>query len=483
MYWADRIAQDIINSGKYKPYHVDDMFTPSGFAHAGSLRGPLIHDLIYKALKGKDVDVEFTYIFNDFDPIDGLPRELEKSFSKYLGLPLKNAPSPDAKLAENFADYFANDFKAVLNGLGVAPTFLSSWEMYHKGKFDEVIKEALDNAEIIQDIYQRVSGSKKREMGWLPLQVICEECGRLGTTRVHDWDGETIGYKCEPELVRWAQGCGNGGRVSPFGGNGKLPWKVDWPAHWKVLGVTIEGAGKDHASAGGSLDIARELCKKVFNYPEPYSFGYEFFLVGGKKMASSKGLGIQARDLTQVLPPELIRFLVSRTDYRQAINFDPVDANTIPKLFDDFDKWVGKRDTPRFKDIVNMLQMGAKSKDLEKPTVKQRLPYAKIWLERFASEEDKFQMTEEIPEEAKNLSEKQKEFLAKVITLLEREESPEKLQEELYLAAKDVGLSSGDAFAAIYLVMMGKTHGPKAGWFLFQYSKEEVVKRFQEAIQ
>jgi len=38
--------------------------------------------------------------------------------------------------------------------------------------------------------------------------------------------------------------------ISPYGGNGKLPWKVDWAAHWKVVGITIEGAGKDHASKG-----------------------------------------------------------------------------------------------------------------------------------------------------------------------------------------------------------------------------------------
>jgi lysyl-tRNA synthetase class I len=26
-------------------------------------------------------------------------------------------------------------------------------------------------------------------------------------------------------------------------------WKVDWAAHWKAIGITVEGAGKDHMSA------------------------------------------------------------------------------------------------------------------------------------------------------------------------------------------------------------------------------------------
>ena len=50
MYWADKIASEIIKSGKHKPFWVDDMKTPSGRMHVGSLRGVIIHDLIYKAL-------------------------------------------------------------------------------------------------------------------------------------------------------------------------------------------------------------------------------------------------------------------------------------------------------------------------------------------------------------------------------------------------------------------------------------------------
>ena len=191
MYWADRVAKEIIDSGKFKPFWVDDMFTPSGFAHIGSLKGPLVHDLIYKALKHAGQDTTFSFIINDFDPIDGLSQELEKDFSKYLGFPLKNAPSPKVGF-DSFADFFADDFKKVLESLGVKPTYYSSWDLYHEGKFDEAIKIALDNAEKIQDIYKQVSGSKKKEAGWLPLQVICEKCGRLGTHRVHDWGGKNV---------------------------------------------------------------------------------------------------------------------------------------------------------------------------------------------------------------------------------------------------------------------------------------------------
>ncbi len=520
MFWADRIAKEIIDAGRHKPYWVDDMFTPSGYAHIGSLRGPLVHDIIYRALIDAGEKVVFTYVFNDFDPIDGLPSDLMQAHASSLGLPLRTAPSPDPKY-KSFAEFFAADFKQVFQMLGMSATFLSSWDMYQEGKFNEVIKEALDHAEVIQDVYQSVSGSKKREKGWLPLQVICEKCGKLGTTRVHDWNGSTVEYTCEPSMVSWAQGCGHTGRVSPFDGRGKLPWKVDWPAHWKVMGVTIEGAGKDHSSAGGSRDIARQLCKKVFNYPEPYNMPYEFFLIGGKKMSSSKGLGLKARDLTSLLPPSVGRFLFTRTDYRQAIEFDPMGTMAIPDLFDEYDRcWQAynqggdenlsrafelsqidetpkkspKMLIPRFRDVANYIQQP--SIDLQKKyeeikgglltleehkLLREREDYARIWVGTYAPSQYKMQMIKSLLPDVASLTVKQKEYLQKVSTLLKAIINPTELQFALYNLAKDLQIDAKEAFAGIYLAFLGKPSGPRAAWFLLQYPKDDVIKRLEEA--
>ena len=37
------------------------------------------------------------------------------------------------------------------------------------------------------------------------------------------------------------------------------------------------------------------------------------------------------------------------------------------------------------------------------------------------------------------------------------------------------------AFKEIYLIFLGKDHGPKAGWFLASLSREFVLRRLQEA--
>lgn len=521
MHWADKIAKEIIASGKFKPYWVDDMKTPSGFAHIGSMLGPMIHSSIFRALKTAGWEAILTYVFNDFDPADELPGILKETLEGHQGKALKMIPSPDENF-ENLADFLANDLKKTLSYLGFEARYISSWELYHKGEFDEVIRLALDNSEKIQEIYQKVSGSAKKESGWLPFQVICEKCGKLGTTKVTAWDGEKVIYKCEPHLVTWAEGCGHQGSVSPFGGNGKLPWKVDWAAHWKVIGVTIEAAGKDHASAGGSYDIAMTICREVFKYPEPFRLPYEFILIGGKKMSSSKGLGLKAHDLVKILPAAVARFLFISADITEQSNFDPIGTMAIPDLFDGYDKaWqaydkngdeklartyelsqidkVPEKEkgffAPRFRDIANYLSQGLTQKEvLEKITaekdgklddsetgiLEERMKYAEYWLENYSPNEYRFEISKDIPAEVKNLSGEQKGYLKKAVVIISEEEDPQTLQVSLYELTKSESIAAKDAFAAIYLSLLGKNHGPRAGVLISKLGTDKVIARLKE---
>jgi lysyl-tRNA synthetase class 1 len=519
MYWADKIAKEIVDSGSYTPYWVDDMKTPSGFAHVGSLRGPLIHSVIYRALKDAGQKATFTFVFNDLDTCDELPPEFKEALSEHLGKPLKHVPSPDPNFS-NLADLLSDDLRKVMESLGVEAEYVSSYEMYKSGKFDEVIRIALDHAEKIQDIYQEVSGSKKKEQGWLPFQVICPTCGKLGTTKVTAWDGKEVTYTCEPNLVKWAKGCGHQGKMSPFGGNGKLPWKVDWPAHWKVMGITVEGAGKDHASAGGSYDIAMALCDEVFHFPKPFKLPYEFFLFGGKKMSSSKGIGLKAHDITKILPPSVARFLFTRTNYKEQAEVHMEGTMAIPDLFDEYDRcWTSYNQNgeesfsrafelaqikelpsknpdlfiPRFRDIANYKQLpnvdllkkleeqkGSPLSDIELAIYKERDQFVTIWLGSYAPEDMKLHMSDTIPEAAASLTGEQKEYLSKLIGILESIEDPEKLQFEMFELTKSMGIPPVQAFSAIYISFIGKERGPRAAWFLLQYPKDQVIRRLEE---
>ncbi len=502
MFWADKIAKDIIDSGKYVPYWVDDMKTPSGYAHVGSLMGPVIHSMIFQSLKDLGKEVDYTFVINDFDPADDLLPEIKGTHESELGKPLKLAKSPDPKF-ESMADLFSTDFLNAIKNLGVNVKVLSSWELYHQGKFDEVIKKALDNAEKIQDIYQRISGSQKKQSGWLPFQVICEQCGKLGTTKVFAWDSEKVSYKCEPNLVKWAVGCGYEGKITPFGGTGKLPWKVDWPAHWKVIGVTIEGAGKDHASKGGSYDIAMEICKEVFDFAPPFRLPYEFILIGGKKMSSSKGLGLKAHDLIEILPPNVARFLFARNGIKSQTNFDPEDKNAIPSLFDDYQKaaeaYFSKSDEDlgrafeisqieeikkppmiRFSILTSWVQMPNMDGKIKEGGLEEWAKYARVWVERFAPDDQKFTVQKELPKNI-DLSEEQKELLRKTAEFISEVKDPSELQTKIYDLGKSLELASGDTFSAFYKALIGKDHGPRLAWFLLSLDKSFVKERLEEA--
>ncbi len=520
MIWADRVAQDIIASCKYKPYWVDDMKTPSGRIHVGSLRGVVMHDLIYKTLHDAGQKATFSYVFDDHDPMDALPVYLDSDkWGKYLGQPLFTIPSPDAK-AENYARYFAGEFKDVFNSIGCNPKIIWASTLYKTGKMNDEIRLCLDKVSIIRKIYATLY-KKKIADDWFPFQVVCPNCGKESTTKVTSWDGKTVTFCCNVDAVTWTQGCGICGKTSPFSGDGKfvgkLSWKVEWAVKWKVIGITIEGAGKDHMGAGGSHDVASQVAEKVINYPTPYGLAHEFFLIGGKKMSSSKGVGSSAREVADSLPPYLLRFLMVRTHIKQAIDFDP-GGMTIPDLFDEYDRcayaYFDKTDEdlgrifelsqtngttkkklflPRFRDVASFIQMpsvnlekrfeekkGSKLTNTEKEILEHRIQYARLWLARSAPEEFKVTVAETLPEAAKNLTGNQKEYLQEIAKQLEKKQNAEELQQTLFNLAKSHRLSTKEAFQAIYTALFGKPAGPKAASFLLSLDKNFVKRRFEE---
>lgn len=489
MFWADKLLE-----GRKGPEIVNDSFTPSGIVHMGSLKGPVIHDVIYKALKEKEIESKFMYGLDDFDPIDGLPSDLMATHEKYMGVPISIAPAPSGN--GTFGEYFGEKMKKLLRELDIEAEFYRTSILYKEGKFDEAIRFALDHAQEIRDVY---SQTYKKEIAddWFPLQVVCPNCGKLGTTKVTAWDGEKVKFICSPDLVKWAQGCGTTGEISPFAGNAKMPWKVEWAAKWYTFGVTIEGAGKDHASAGGSYDIAMQLIEKVFKKPQPLKFGYEFFLTGGKKMSSSKGLGLTGEELLEVLTPQTARFLMIKTRPEQAVEFDPRSPDIIPRIYDDYQKGYeneaseelkrafelskigGEEKFPyiRFSTLAQWVQMPGMEEEIKKAGAEKWAKYARVWIEKYAPESEKFLVQKEVPAEATNLTTEQKEYLKKISEFV-GEENPEKFQTDIYQTARDMNLPPKEAFAAVYISLLGKDHGPRAAWLISSLDSEFVKKRF-----
>lgn len=490
MFWADKLLE-----GRTGDEWINDAWTPSGIIHMGGLKGPVIHDVLYKILKGQGKEVKYTFGFDDMDPIDGLPPSLQKSHEKYMGIPICNAPSPDGK--GTFGDYYGNTMRDLFKKLDIAAEIYLASDYYRKGVYNKAIEFVLDHADKVRKVYSDMY-KKPIAKDWFPLQVICPKCGKLGTTKVTSWDGKEVYFSCEENLVKWARGCGNSGKISPYDGNAKMPFKVEWAAKWWTFSVTIEGAGKDHASAGGTYDVARKIVKDVFGKEPPLPLPYEFFLYDGRKMSSSKGLGLTGEELLEVLPPQLVRFLMIKTPPNQAIEFNPNKTDIIPRLYDDYQKAAGssedylkrsyklsqlgeEKNPPkeRFSMLAQWIQMPNMQDQIRKENLEEWANYARVWVKKYASDDVKFEVQQKIPEKTNKLSIKQKEFLNKVSKELNKEWNAEEFQKKLYEWAKEIDLSSSEAFQSLYIALIGKDFGPKIAWLIFE-NREFSKKRFED---
>lgn len=522
MYWADEVAAAVEG-----PQVVNDSKTPSGTVHVGSLRGVVLHDAIQRAVAARGMEVHFRYGVEDLDPMDSQALLTPDAVERAMGRPLVNVPAPDGSPHPNYARHFAGLFLETFEGLGIRPELYWMSELYRSGAMDPYIATALDRAGTILEVYATVS-TVQHPPDWLPVHVICEACGRIGTTHATEWDGREVSYECRPDLVSWATGCGNRGRVSPFRGQGKLVWNVEWAARWSLLGVTIEGCGKDLATRGGSRDRSDAISVRVFDRDPPINVPYEFLNIGGRKMSTSKGQGAPAHRMAELLPPELLRFLFLRHKPRRALEFDP-GGDTVPGLFDEFDRLAsataglpvrgelppdperifkaslvdpeadpaveGARFRPAFRHLALLVQVpsvelparmaaekGAPLDEVELGLLDERVAVARTWLDGFAPDRYRVEVRDESPVEAASLDEAQRLYLPKLAEGAEREgpTSGDAWQDLIFRTARDQGLASGHAFAALYLTFLGRPNGPRAGWLLASLPAEQVLRRLRE---
>jgi lysyl-tRNA synthetase class 1 len=525
MDWADELAARV--SG---PQVVNDSKTPSGTVHVGSLRGPVILDVIVRALRANGHDTTLLYGVDDLDPMDAQALLTPDAIDREMGRPLAYVPDPAGDCHESYARHFAGLFIKTFARLGIHPDrYYWMSDIYPTGAVDPYIRLALDRADLVRDIYRRVANVQHAE-NWHPLGVICPTCGKVGTTIVTAWDGERVYFECRADLVEWARGCGSSGWISPFGGAAKLPWNLEWAAQWSLFGVTIEPGGKDLSTAGGSRDRSDAIAREVFEREPPLNVPYEFLNIGGKKMSTSKGRGAAAHTIVEVVPPEQLRFLFVRPRPNQAIEFAPEGTDAIPRLFDEFDRYAaatggreikgeipaGYEATFRYAllepdadvateaaafraafahlallvqipgvDVVGHVESekGGPLTPRERGILDERLGAASRWLEIYAPDQARLAVREELPDEAANLDDDQRVFLAGLADATHSSvpTGGDAWQTAIFEAASRLGLPPGRAFAAVYLAFLGRVNGPRAGWLLASLDPVFVDDRLRAA--
>ncbi|NHW88746.1 MAG: lysine--tRNA ligase [Archaeoglobales archaeon] len=490
MHWADVIASELIEISSF--HRIGTGISPSGHIHLGNLREMVTADVVRRALIEAGGKAEIVYIADDMDPLRRRYPFLPEKYSEFVGMPLCKIPDPSG-CHESYSEHFLQPFLESLEILGIPVQTRRASEMYREGLYEEAIKISLKNNEKIARIIREVTG-RELEEDWYPFMPICESCGRINSTKVTGFDDKWVYYSCS---------CGNIGKVS-YKGGGKLSWRLDWVARWKILGITCEPFGKDHATAGGSYDTGKRLAREIFDYPPPFPIPYEWIhLKGVGAMKSSKGIVIPVRDLVETLPPEIVRYIIIRAKPERHIEFDP--GLGLLEIIDEFEEKFKEKDRSvqlslvhevnysevplrhlivvgqianwNLERVLEILERNGYKREDVRSDVERRLKYCKVWLEKYAPKNLRFELISGKVE----ISEEEKSFIERYSERLKEDMNAEEVHKLVYEVAKEVGIDANRAFKTIYRILIGKDYGPRLGYFIKSLGVDWVKKRFYEA--
>lgn len=334
IHWSGQLAEKVIQEKK-EPYVVSCGMTTSGPAHFGTVCEFLFPFAIAEALERKGKKAAFYLVADIFDAFDNIPLPMQPyatQLTSHLGKPLCDVPDPTGK-SKTFGDHYLDEVRELMKKLGVRCTILRANDMYQEGRFDEWGRFYLRHEEQAKRIVEETSG-RKLPKDFSVIMPICGKCGKVATTRVTKHDTESYEYVCDRD-VKYTKGCGHVGKNSIGDHQWKLVWRLHWPAWKQILRTSIEGAGVDHYTKGGSEDTCKavtlELMKKEYHIP----YRYGFILLEGKKYSKSKGLGLGVSELLTLIPPEILKYLLLRPDLEENIDINPTPENLL-RAYEEF---------------------------------------------------------------------------------------------------------------------------------------------------
>jgi lysyl-tRNA synthetase class 1 len=335
-HWSEWLAEKVI-AEKKEPYVITSGITTSGPAHLGTLCEFLFPDAVRKQIERSGKKVTFYFLADILDAFDSIPLSMEmhsKELEPHLGKPLAHVPDPEGK-SRSFGDHFLDEVRRLMELFGVKATVIRVSDLYEQGKFDEWARFYLKNEAETRRIVEETSG-KQEKKDWSPIMPICEKCGKIATTRVlrHDGSGENYEYVCDRD-VKYTKGCGHGGKGKISDHRYKITWRLHWPAWKQIFGTSIEGAGMDHHTKGGSEDTCRSVTKELMKADYHIPFKYGFILFQGKKYSKSKGIGMGVSELVRLVPPEIIKYILVKPDLEENVDINPT-AESILKTMEDF---------------------------------------------------------------------------------------------------------------------------------------------------
>ncbi|MDR2830941.1 MAG: lysine--tRNA ligase [Methanobrevibacter sp.] len=521
-HWIEKIVNDL-NDMDVEKHVIASGTSISGSIHIGNSCDIFIASCLGKKLREMGRNCETIWMADDYDPLRKVPYPLPSEFKKYLGVPYYNIPSPDG-IDSNFVEHFEKPLFDVLDDYGIELTHYSLFETYKKGLYDNYIRTALDDSEKIREIFNQYRKQPLND-DWLPYNPICEKCGRVNTTYSHDYNGDLVSYICD---------CGYEGEIDIKSGSGKLTWRVEWAARWKIFNVTCEPFGKDHATNGGSYDVSKIISSEIFNYPAPYPVPYEWITLDGDVMSKSKGIFFTPKQWLSIGPPESLNYFIFRSKPMKHKDFSPKmhfldfieQFDKVEKVYYDEEQAPSEKEERKFKKIYEIAKISDEDrlpfrppyrfltvayqiiggnlegifeilkknsqlsesfkykgfKDLNEEEINEfekRLENVANWLDKYAPKFVKFNISRKIPK--LEFKDDEKIFLKSLAILVENNDFNDatELHDKMYKIIHEHELKPQKAFQTIYKVTLGQKKGPKAASFLLSLEKNFLIKRLR----
>ena len=503
MHWADVVAEKLLESGK--EHVISSGITPSGPIHLGSMREILTADAIVRSVNNKGGKAKLIYVADNADPLRKVYPFLDsEKYEEFVGRPLAEIPAPEGD--GSYDQYFLEPFFAALGNVGVYPEVVDNYQYYKEGKFNSCIKSIMESSNAVREILETVSG-RQLPKEWTPWTfknnngVLC--------------NGSLVNYEWPYITFKNAEGKEVTNNLSK--GEGKLPWRLDWPSKWKILGVTFEAFGKDHATKGGSFDTGKLITRDILNSKEPHHIVYEWInLKGHGVMHSSTGLAISAEEMLKMAPPEVIRWLIMQPQPNRHIDFDPGlgllnSVDKYDRLEQDYYKQNTEENSARafelsqienrireesqilsyrqlvtlvqskngYEEIVETLKRTGEIENLndyESKQLRSRIACIRGWLKTQAPDNIKFEI-QKIPPKLEIDSNIIKRITELKIKMNSIDWNPETIHDSFYELQEDNDTPAKEYFNIMYQIILGKNRGPRLGFFLATMEKEFVIKR------
>ncbi|HSW75379.1 MAG TPA: lysine--tRNA ligase [Candidatus Saccharimonadales bacterium] len=505
MNWLNLIVDELIARHPDGEILVESGGSPSGTHHLGHMREFVTSDAIMLELRRRGRQAQHIYFADDLDALRKIPVNIPQTYEQYLGTPLCDIPAPDGS-RQSYADFFLAQLERATAALGVEVTFVRAHEKYRSGFYVPAIEHSLEHLTDARTALETISGRALNEQ-WSPIQVL--ENGRLKNRKF-------VAIDKNAKTVTYEDANGNQASARYDSGEVKLDWRLDWPGRWWLLSVSVEPFGRDHATKGGSWDTGVQIMRDVYNGQPPYPVPYDFINMAGdtKKMSASKGTGLDAEEGSTIMPAEVVRYFILRAAPSKRLYFDPVGG--VVQLMDEFAALAAKPDKTDaeaqllyicthgqevktvsrvpFSHLVASYQASLKNPQTTLEVIK-RTEYAQVaeedadiirrelkfidaWLQKRAPEDVKFELTQTV--NIADFTEQEQQFLRVLgdeVAKAPKDADGAWFHDAIYELKDQLGLLPKDMFTTLYRALIGKTSGPRAGWFLSILPRDWLVVR------